>query len=186
MARSPVEVRLIDVRQHLAATDRVMVLAPHPDDESVATGGVLQIAVSSGAQVRVVYLTDGENNPWAQRATERRWRISAQDRVRWGARRRREALEALERLSVSPSDVRFLGFPDQRVTDTLLGSTHAAAARLAEEIVGWRPTVLFMPSLEDRHPDHSATAIMAWLAMAQARWNGRPHIFAYVVHASAT
>ena len=161
-----------------------MVLAPHPDDESVATGGVLQIAVSAGAEVRVVYLTDGENNPWAQRATEWRWRISEQDQVRWGIRRRREALEALECLGVSPADARFLGFPDQRVTEALLAGTHAAVQRLAEEIVGWHPTVLFMPSLEDRHPDHSGTAIMARLAMAQARWNGRPHMFAYVVHTS--
>ncbi len=163
-----------------------MVLAPHPDDESIATGGVLQIARSGGAEVRVLYMTDGENNPWAQRATERRWRISEQDRVRWGTRRRREALKALERLNVSPADARFLGFPDQRVTEALIGGTHTAVERLVLEIVEWRPTVLFMPSLEDRHPDHSGTAILARLAMAQARWSGRPHVFAYLVHRPAT
>ncbi|HZE18835.1 MAG TPA: PIG-L family deacetylase [Candidatus Angelobacter sp.] len=161
-----------------------MVLAPHPDDESVATGGVLQLAVSSGAQIRVLYLTDGENNPWAQRATEGRWRISEADQVRWGSRRRREALDALECLGVAASEARFLGFPDQRVTEALLGGTHAAVQRLAEEIEGWRPTVLFMPSLEDRHPDHSGTAIMARLAMARARWKEPPSVFAYVVHTS--
>ena len=176
---------MIDVRQRLVATDRVMVLAPHPDDESVATGGALQIAVSAGAEVRVVYLTDGENNPWAQRATERRWRISQHDQIRWGTRRRREALEALECLGIPSANARFLGFPDQRLTEALIGGTHAAVKRLAEEIEGWRPTVLFTPSLEDRHPDHSATAVMARLAMAQARWNGRPDVFAYVVHAPA-
>jgi LmbE family N-acetylglucosaminyl deacetylase len=176
---------LIDLRQRLVATDRVMVLAPHPDDESVATGGALQIAASAGAEVRIVYLTDGENNPWAQRATERRWRISRQDQIRWGVRRRREALEALECLGVPSSAARFLGLPDQRVTEALLGGTHAAVMRLAEEIEGWRPTVLFMPSLEDRHPDHSATAVMARLAMARGWWNGRPDVFPYVVHAPA-
>lgn len=162
-----------------------MVLAPHPDDESVATGGALQIAVSAGAEVRVAYMTDGENNPWAQRATERRWRISQHDQVRWGTRRRREALEALECLGVPPAAARFLGFPDQRVTEALIGGTHGAVQRLAEEIVGWRPSVLFIPWLGDRHPDHSATAVMARVAIAQARWDGRPDIFAYVVHASA-
>jgi LmbE family N-acetylglucosaminyl deacetylase len=161
-----------------------MVLAPHPDDESVATGGVLQLAVSSGAEIRVLYLTDGENNPWAQRATEGRWRISEADQVRWGIRRRREALDALECLGVPAADARFLGFPDQRVTEALVGGTHAAVQQLAEEIEGWRPTVLFMPSLEDRHPDHSGTAIMARLAMARGRWNERPYVFAYVVHTS--
>ena len=174
---------MIEVRRRLVPTDRLMVLAPHPDDESVATGGVLQAAVSMGAEVRIAYLTDGENNPWAQRATELRWRISECDRVRWGARRRREALEALKCLGVAPSSARFLGFPDQRVTETLLSQTHAAVERLADELAGWQPTVLFMPSLEDRHPDHGATAVMARLAMARARWNVRPRVFQYVVHA---
>jgi LmbE family N-acetylglucosaminyl deacetylase len=173
---------MIDIRQCSVATDRVMVIAPHPDDESVATGGVLQVAVSAGAEVRVVYVTDGENNPWAQRATELRWRISQHHRARWGTRRRREALAALNCLGVPPSGARFLGFPDQRVTEALLGGTNAAVERLAAELAGWRPTVLFMPSLEDRHPDHSATAVMTRLAMAQVRWNTPPHVFAYVVH----
>jgi LmbE family N-acetylglucosaminyl deacetylase len=166
-------------------SDRVMVLAPHPDDESVATGGALQASVSAGAEVRVVYVTDGENNPWAQRATELRWRISQRDRIRWGARRRREALAALKCLGVAPSRARFLGFADQRVTEALLGGMHAAVDRLAEELAEYQPTVLFMPSLEDRHPDHGATAILARLAMTRVRWNARPHVFAYVVHGPA-
>src|SRR5258706_117949 len=154
-----------------------MVLAPHPDDESVATGGVLQLAVSSGAQIRVLYLTDGENNPWAQRATEGRWRISEADQVRWGSRRRREALDALECLGVAASEARFLGFPDQRVTEALLGGTHAAVQRLAEEIEGWRPTVLFKPSLEDPHPDHNGTGNTGRLAMAPAPGKEPPPVF---------
>jgi LmbE family N-acetylglucosaminyl deacetylase len=162
-----------------------MVIAPHPDDESVATGGALRVAVSAGAEVRVVYVTDGENNPWAQRATELRWRISHHDRVRWGARRRREALAALKCLGVPSSSARFLGFPDQRVTEALLGGPHEAVERLAEEVAGWRPTVLFMPSLEDRHPDHGATAVMARLATSRVPWNERPDILEYVVHAPA-
>ncbi|HYQ89124.1 MAG TPA: PIG-L family deacetylase, partial [Candidatus Binatia bacterium] len=160
-------------------------LAPHPDDESVATGGALQAAVSAGSEVRVVYVTDGENNPWAQRATELRWRISQRDRIRWGARRRREALAALKCLGVASSRARFLGFADQRVTEALLGGMHASVDRLAEELAEYQPTVLFMPSLEDRHPDHGATAILARLAMTRVRWNARPHVFAYVVHGPA-
>jgi LmbE family N-acetylglucosaminyl deacetylase len=176
---------LIEVRRRLVASDRVMVLAPHPDDESVATGGALQAAVSAGADVRVVYVTDGEDNPWAQRATERRWHISQRDRVRWGARRRREAVAALSCLGVPSSATRFLGFHDQRVTEELIGRTHATVARLAEELAEWRPTVLFIPSLEDRHPDHGATGAMARLAVAQAPRDACPQVFAYTVHAPA-
>src|SRR5881394_2834283 len=76
----------------VAPTDRLMVIAPHPDDEVLATGGLLQYAHAIGAMVRVIYLTDGESNPWAQLAMEGRWPLTALDRARWGARRREEAL----------------------------------------------------------------------------------------------
>src|SRR5207249_248864 len=62
--------------------DRVLLIAPHPDDETLAAGGLLQRVLAAGARLRVLFVTDGENNPWAQRATERRWRIGARDRER--------------------------------------------------------------------------------------------------------
>jgi hypothetical protein len=49
------------------------VLAPHPDDEVLGTGGLLQMLAREQATVRVVLLTCGENNPWPQRLLERRW-----------------------------------------------------------------------------------------------------------------
>src|SRR5437016_12191020 len=78
--------------------DRLLVLAPHPDDESLAIGGLLRLARAVGASVRVIYLTSGENNPWAQRACERRWRIGFVERQRWGRRREGETLASLARL----------------------------------------------------------------------------------------
>jgi len=72
----------------LTAADRVLVIAPHPDDESIACGGLLLAARDADARRRVVTLTDGDNNPWPQRWIEKRWRIDATARARWGARRR--------------------------------------------------------------------------------------------------
>ncbi|TMQ65865.1 MAG: hypothetical protein E6K78_07050, partial [Candidatus Eisenbacteria bacterium] len=54
----------------LGANDRVMVIAPHPDDESLACAGLLQASARAAARVRVVFLTDGDNNPWAQLVAE--------------------------------------------------------------------------------------------------------------------
>src|ERR1700746_3506094 len=95
------------------AQSRLMLIAPHPDDESLACSIVVQRAVRAGARVRVIYATDGENNPWPQRASERKWRLTEFDRARWGQRRRQETLAALEALGVSGSSVYFLGLPDQ-------------------------------------------------------------------------
>jgi LmbE family N-acetylglucosaminyl deacetylase len=43
------------------AQSRLMVIAPHPDDESLACSIVVQRAVRAGARVRVIYATDGDN-----------------------------------------------------------------------------------------------------------------------------
>ncbi|HXV18872.1 MAG TPA: PIG-L family deacetylase, partial [Candidatus Omnitrophota bacterium] len=44
------------------AGERYLILAPHPDDETLAAGGLIQGAVRSAAHVKIIYLTSGENN----------------------------------------------------------------------------------------------------------------------------
>src|SRR5947209_20287639 len=97
----------------LNSASRLMLLAPHPDDEALACSMILQQAVRAGATIRVVYATDGDDNPWPQRALERRWSLSPSDRQRWGKLRRAEALAALRVLDILLADVQFLGLPDQ-------------------------------------------------------------------------
>ncbi|MEO6970751.1 MAG: PIG-L family deacetylase, partial [Chthoniobacterales bacterium] len=101
----------------LTSRSRVMLFAPHPDDESLAAGVFLQRAITAGAAVRVVYATDGERNCWPQRVLERKVRIREDDRRRWGVRRQGEALAALQILGITPEGVEFLSLPDQGVTD---------------------------------------------------------------------
>jgi LmbE family N-acetylglucosaminyl deacetylase len=165
------------------AEDRVMLIAPHPDDEALAAAGLLQHAVASGAVVRVLYATDGENNVWAQRAAERRWWVTEAARARWGMRRRREALAALAILGVHDEDVTFLGMPDQGLTNELIGGDGSAVTRLAREIERFTPTILVEPSPSDLHPDHSAVAVLVRFALRRAaprfRW---PRAFDYYVH----
>ena len=79
----------------MGASSRILILAPHPDDEALAVGGLLQRAIRMRAEIHLLFVTDGENNPWAQRATERRWRIAAADQERLRTRRRSEALASL-------------------------------------------------------------------------------------------
>ena len=150
----------------LGPTDRLLVLLPHPDDESVAAGGLLQHALEVGSQLLVVFFTDGDNNPWAQRASELRWRIGPVDRARFAARRRGEVRAALERLGVPLGAVRFLGFPDQGTPDLLVRGNDVAFRAVLDAIGGWRPTVVGGPSLLDLHPDHSALAVVAEMALA--------------------
>ena len=59
----------------LHAGTRLLVVAPHPDDESIATGELIQQVRQVGGQVDILLLTHGDNNPWPQRWMERRFRI---------------------------------------------------------------------------------------------------------------
>ena len=47
----------------LSAETRLMVFAPHPDDESLGAGGLIQRVLNSGGQVRVVFMTNGDGFP---------------------------------------------------------------------------------------------------------------------------
>ncbi len=170
----------------LDARARVLLFAPHPDDESLAAGIFLQRAVAAGAEVRVVYATDGEKNGWPQRFLERKVRLRELDRRRWGARRRVEALSALRVLGVRPKQVEFLAFPDQGVTDLLLEGCTETIRRLAQIIIASRPTHLLVPSASDTHPDHSALAVL--LGLAFDHFLPRPHRccrLEYLVHGAS-
>lgn len=167
----------------LGARDRVLVFAPHPDDETIAAGGLLQQARARRAAVRVVFATDGDNNPWAQRAVEHRWRIGETDRARFGARRRREALAALARLGIGARDAEFLGYHDQGLTVLLMSGGDAPLARLAQCITAFRPTMIVAPSPADLHPDHSALAVLVDFALAWLSPHGPAvRTIHYVIH----
>lgn len=148
----------------LDSRSRVMMFAPHPDDESLAAGVFLQRAVAAGAGVRIIYGTDGEKNCWPQRVLELKVRIRENDRRRWGARRQAEALAALRVLGIRGDQVEFLSLPDQGVTDLLLRGCHDTVRCLADKIISWHPTHLLIPSASDTHPDHSGLAVLLRIA----------------------
>src|SRR2546427_12499893 len=99
------------------SNSRLMLLAPHPDDEALACSIILQQAVHAGAATRIVYATDGDDNPWPQRVLERKWQLGATDRTRWGKLRRAEAMAALNTLGVRPAGPGFLGLQGKQLTD---------------------------------------------------------------------
>jgi len=166
---------------------RVLFVAPHPDDESLAAGALLQRVRALGGRVRVLFVTDGDANVWPQRLVERRWQIDPATQARWGARRRVEASRALTHLGVDPSDAIFLGAPDLGLTDRVGPAGEPLLERLAREVRAWSPSLLVAPSVRDLHPDHSALAVLLRLALRRLGPPGRPqHELAYVVHGAAT
>ena len=166
----------------LASTDRVLVLASHPDDESLGAGGLLARAAAIGAAARVVFATDGDNAPWIQRVAERRWRIRDDDRRRFGARRRTEALAALAALGLTAKDAVFLGRRDQGLTADLMRGDELVVDLLSTELASWRPTLLVTPSMRDLHPDHSSLAVLARLALDRVDARAPARVLTYLIH----
>jgi LmbE family N-acetylglucosaminyl deacetylase len=159
---------------------RLLIVVPHPDDETLATGALILAALSLGAALRVVVVTDGDNNPWPQRWYEKRWSIDAGARARWGMRRRKEAATALAVLGVVEQDVRYYGWPDQGLTNLLMRDSRSED-RLVDEILEFAPTLVVAPSLVDKHPDHNAIRVILELALARTPFAVCPRL-AFVVH----
>lgn len=165
------------------ARTRLLVVAPHPDDETIAAGELLQLVRAAGGEVCVLLLTDGDDNPWPQRWLERRLAIGDAERERWGRRRRDEAAAALRRLDVPLGALHAMGWPDMGLTTLLREDAAAARARLVAVLEDFGPNVVALPALSDRHPDHGSAHVLVRLALAAC--NAEPLLLGYLVHGRA-
>jgi LmbE family N-acetylglucosaminyl deacetylase len=91
---------------------RLLVIAPHPDDEVLGAGGLMQRVKAGGGSIRIVYLTDGDGYPEGVKQEDHVETPTAKDYLGYGKQRRREARAALVRLGLADAFQTFLGFPD--------------------------------------------------------------------------
>lgn len=159
---------------------RLLVVAPHPDDESLAAGMLIQRVLAAGGRADVLLLTDGDDNPWPQRWMERRVFIDSAARARWGRRRRGEVMAAMARLGVPPGQLHAMGWHDMQVT-LELRTRHDASVQAVRGIVQRvSPTIVVIPDLGDAHPDHGSAHVLARLALSAE--GSRADILTYMVH----
>lgn len=141
-----------------------VVVAPHPDDETLGCGGVICKKIAAGAEVRFVFVTDGAASH----------RLAAGPEA-LGRQRAAEALQAARCLGVAAERVTFLDMPDGRAGE------HEAeiAVRLAALLRLWAPEAVFVVHGGDPPADHRA----AFAAVTEAiRSYGQPvTVFEYPV-----
>ncbi|MEP7102814.1 MAG: PIG-L deacetylase family protein [Burkholderiales bacterium] len=134
---------------------RILVIAPHMDDEAIACGGTLLLHKALRSELRVVFVSDSSS--------------AVSDPViadRMRAIRRAEMLQVRDALAIG--GVAELGFPD----GSLVQHEAAIAARLADELRTFAPTQVFCPFPVDGHADHQACALAFGAATALAGWQG--------------
>lgn len=136
---------------------RVLVVAPHPDDEVAGPGGVLVHHARAGDPVAVLFVTSGVNGD-PERARG--------DPSSYVALRRREAREAAVVLGVG--ETTFWDFPDNCVV-TRADLQHVTAL-LAQALADARPDVIYAPHPGECHGDHRVVG----LAVEEARRRAAP------------
>lgn len=151
----------------LSAAHRILGVFPHPDDEALAAGLLLQQAKAAGASVDLLFLTSGEANTWPLRVMERTFWVGPRHRQLFAARRERETQRALEVLGLQARCARFWRWSDAQLTAQALADPRSLVEPLQRALAELQPTHVLAPLLADRHPDHSAAAVLVLAASAQ-------------------
>jgi len=192
-------------------TDRILVLAPHPDDEVLGAAGVIQQAVAMKLPIKVVFLTYGDSNQWSFLLYRKHPVIFPAAVENMGLVRHDEAVNASRILGLDPRNLIFLGYPDfgtlniwyyhwdQRpayrsimtrvIAVPYKGAYRYGAPYKGEEIVQdlrsilreYKPTKIFVSHPADHNGDHLAF----YLYLRVALWDeGMDEVllYPYLIH----
>ena len=196
----------------LSPSDRLLILAPHPDDEVIGCGGVIQQAVAMGLPVRVVFLTYGDNNQWSFLVYRKHPVLMPKAVQQMGLVRHDEAVAASKILGLSPEHLTFLGYPDfgtmhlwyahwrdrppfRSMLSQVVAVPYANAMRPGAPYTGddvlqdlttilreFRPTKVFVSHPGDHMPDHLALYLFTRVALWDLEQEMTPALYPYLVH----
>lgn len=137
---------------------RVLVVAAHPDDETIGCGGLL-LGLSGRARAYVVHVTDGA--PRDRRFVPQGVEAS---REGYASIRRAEVIKALSLAAIGKERLYSLGAIDQEASFELVRLVRA----LAELLLEIRPDFVVSHAYEGGHPDHDAASFVTHGAFASA------------------
>ena len=160
---SPESLPLLDIKTLVDRSTHksILIVAPHPDDETLGCGGAIAYLRRLNVAVKVLVVSDGTKSHPNSLA----YPPPVLKKVR-----EQESLAALAVLGVAPEAVTFLGMPDGAVpmeTDGVtggLGDTETqrqeyrdAIALISQYLTNLTPSIIFLPWRKDPHPDHRAS-----------------------------
>ena len=166
----------------------LLVVSPHPDDETLCCAGVIRRVAAAGGQVSIVWLTSGDASELDMVFIERALRVHPQKMRDLADKRMSEARAAAGILGVPSRRQFFLGYPDgglltlvtdhftmpyySKFTGTVtvpypdtVAAGHPYTGESLERdfarvLDRVRPTLVLAPSPQDAHPDHRAAGIV--------------------------
>ncbi len=158
---------------------QVVVVAPHPDDETLGCGGAIAQFRQHSIPVQVLVMSDGtQSHPNSKRFPTDRLRTI----------RELEAGEALRILGVSADSVTFFRWPDTAVP--CLGDSskekdfEQAVIQCNQYLIAHSPDLVFLPWQHDQHCDHQATWQIIYRCLQL--WTEPPHLLVYSIWGDST
>ncbi len=143
-------------RPAVAADGPIVILAPHPDDETLGCGGLIATRAAEGRRVVVVVVTDG-------RALLRRFGIATDPtEMEVSAMRKDETRRAVDILTGGRGEIVFLDVPNEE----LVARTDATTQRVTALLADLKPAELYVTSPFEGHAEHVATNAIARAACA--------------------
>ena len=149
----------------------ILIVAPHPDDETLGCGGTLAKRAQEGCRITVVVVTDGSNLFRLSR-----WKIEEDPTpAETSAMRKEETRRAVDILGASRGAIRFLD-----VEDGALGGLIASVSeKMAAIIRDVAPAEIYVTSEYENHPDHVAACTVVRSAMRAAQSHAT--LYRYIV-----
>ena len=136
---------------------RTLVVAPHPDDESLGCGGAIALLRARGHSVHVLFVSDGTlSHPSSP----------SYPAPRLAALREDEALAALAALGLERTAATFLRLKDRAVPSPRAAGFDAERDRCRALIEDIGPQTILVPWRRDPHPDHRASWSLIDAALA--------------------
>ena len=157
---------------YAATLGPTVVIAPHPDDESLGCGGLLALLAQAGLPVWCVLVSDGTMS----HPSSAKYPAPARQ-----ALRETELRRALAELGLNPHNLLTLNLPDGRVPGPGPAAGAAAGQQLTELLRQQRPATILCPWRRDPPPHHPATSQLVQAALAQLPHP--PQLLEYVVWA---
>jgi LmbE family N-acetylglucosaminyl deacetylase len=156
--------RARDITENTARRS-ALIVAPHPDDETLACGGLIARKRAEGTPVSVAVVSDGSGSHTSRVLTPHHL----------SELRRREWMQACGYLRVPDGNAFWLGLPDRKLESV----QQEISAKLTDLLILLKPDEVYIPTSIDSHPDHRATHRAALMAVTASRLQCR--VFEYPV-----
>ncbi|MEO6589841.1 MAG: PIG-L deacetylase family protein [Pyrinomonadaceae bacterium] len=126
---------------------KTLIVAPHPDDESLGCGGAIALLRKFDLEVSILVLSDGTlSHPNSVKFPKEKLRDL----------RENEITQAAQILGVEKSKLTFFRYPDRNMPDENSANFHPAVKRVEIFLNTENPQTIFVPWRRDPHPDHRA------------------------------